>query len=142
MTPDGLAMHGSCALVVPVRTEPGEAAVLKVAFPDEESEHEHLALQHWGGRGAVRLLRADPRRAAMLLERLRPERLTEVWDLEACEVVAGLYARLHVPAPPQLRPLTTYVARWTDRARPPAPERAPAAPAGRAGRLAGQGLRR
>ena len=60
LTPDGLAMHGACALVVPVRTEPGEAAVLKVAFPDEESEHEHLALQHWGGRGAVRLHACRP----------------------------------------------------------------------------------
>ena len=42
----------------------------------------------------------------MLLERLHPERLTELWDLEACEVVAGLYRQLHVPAIPQLRPLT------------------------------------
>ena len=33
--------------------------------------------------------------------------------LDACEVVAGVYPRLHVPAPPQLRPLTSYVARWT-----------------------------
>ena len=48
----------------------------------------------------------------MLLERLHPEDLTDLWDLEACEVVAGLYARLHVPAPPQLRTLTSYVARW------------------------------
>jgi streptomycin 6-kinase len=114
LAPDGWMMHGYCALVVPVRTEAGVAAVLKVAFPDEESEHEHLALQHWNGRGAVRLLRADPHRSAMLLERLRPDRLTETWDLQACEVVAGLYPLLHVPAPPQLRPLTTYVARWTD----------------------------
>jgi streptomycin 6-kinase len=114
LTPDGWMMHGYCALVVPVRTDAGVSAVLKVAFPDEESEHEHLALQHWNGRGAVRLLRADPRRSSMLLERLRPDRLTETWDLQACEVVAGLYSRLHVPAPPQLRLLTTYVARWTD----------------------------
>jgi streptomycin 6-kinase len=28
--------------------------------------------------------------------------------------VAGLYPRLHVPAPPQLRPLTAYVRQWTD----------------------------
>ena len=28
--------------------------------------------------------------------------------------MAGLYARLHVPALPQLRPLTSYVERWTD----------------------------
>jgi streptomycin 6-kinase len=112
LTTDGLMMHGFVALVVPVRTAGGRAAVLKVSFPDEESEHEHLALQHWGGRGAVSLLRADPHRSAMLLERLHQERLLETWDLEACEIVAGLYGRLHVPALPQLRSLTTYVDRW------------------------------
>ena len=112
LSTDGWMMHGFVALVVPVRTTSGRPAVLKVSFPDEESEHEHLALQHWQGRGAARLLRADPRRRAMLLERLQPERLTELWDLEACEVVAGLYAQLHVPAIPQLRLLTDYVDRW------------------------------
>ncbi|MCW2829206.1 MAG: aminoglycoside resistance protein, partial [Marmoricola sp.] len=71
LTVDGWMMHGYVALVVPVRTAGGGAAVLKVRFPDEEGEHEHLALQHWGGRGAVKLLRADPHRWAMLLERLR-----------------------------------------------------------------------
>ena len=114
LSTDGWMMHGYCALVVPVRTTSGRAAVLKIGFPDEESEHEPLALQHWRGRGAVQLLRADPHRRAMLLERLHQERLSTVGDLEACEVVAGLYDRLHVPAPPQLRPLTHYVERWTD----------------------------
>lgn len=109
---DGAPMHGFCTLVVPVRTPGGRPAVLKVGLPDDESEHEHLALQRWQGRGAVLLLRADPRRRAMLLERLHREDLTDLWDVEACEVVAGLYARLHVPAPPQLRPLTSYVDRW------------------------------
>ena len=48
----------------PVRTEDGTPAVLKLAFDgDDESEHEHLALQRWRGDGAVRLLRADPHRA-------------------------------------------------------------------------------
>jgi streptomycin 6-kinase len=109
---DGLLMHGFVAVVVPVRTAGGTPAALKVSFPDEESEHEHLALQRWGGRGAVRMLRADPHRSAMLLERLHQERLIEPWDLEACEIVAGLYGLLHVPALPQLRLLTSYVERW------------------------------
>ncbi|MGZ4445177.1 MAG: aminoglycoside phosphotransferase family protein [Nocardioides sp.] len=111
---DGEAMHGHCSLVVPVRT-PGRApAVLKVTFDgDDESEHEHLALQLWHGRGACRLLRADPHRRALLLERLHREDLTDLWDLEACEVVAGLYPLLHLPAPPQLRTVTSYVERWT-----------------------------
>jgi streptomycin 6-kinase len=113
LTPDGAPLHGFCSLVLPVQGPDGIAAVLKVAFPEDESEHEHLALRHWHGRGAVRLLRADPRRSAMLLERLHTQDLGELWDLEACEVVAGLYARLHIPAPPQLRPLTAYVTRWS-----------------------------
>jgi streptomycin 6-kinase len=112
LSPDGWMMHGFVALVAPVRTVSGRPAVLKVSFPDEESEHEHLALQHWGGRGAVKLLRADPHRSAMLLERLHQERLNDMWDLEACEIVAGLYPLLHVPALPQLSLLTTYVDRW------------------------------
>jgi streptomycin 6-kinase len=87
--------------------------VLKIAFDgDGESEHEALALQHWHGRGAVRLLRADPRRRALLLERLHPTDLSDVWDLEACEVVAGLWPLLHRPALPQLRSVASYVERW------------------------------
>jgi streptomycin 6-kinase len=111
---DGLPMHGYCSLVVPVRTATLTTAVLKITYDgDVESEHEHLALQHWGGRGAVRLLRADPRRRALLLERLPQGDLRDLWDVEACEVVAGLYPRLHLPALPQLRTVASYVERWT-----------------------------
>ncbi len=110
---DGTPMHGHCALVLPVRTAVSRRVVLKVGFRDDESEHEHLALQHWHGRGAVRLLRADPARGALLLERLHQEDLGQLSDLEACEVVAGLYGKLHIPAVPQLRPLTSYVERWS-----------------------------
>jgi streptomycin 6-kinase len=110
---DGEPMHGFCALVVPVRQGP-RRAILKLGFPDDESEHEALALQRWGGNGAVRLLSADPHRSALLMERLHRTDLSTVPVLQACEVVAEQYARLHVPAPPQLRPLTSYVSRWTD----------------------------
>ncbi|HSE08676.1 MAG TPA: aminoglycoside phosphotransferase family protein [Nocardioidaceae bacterium] len=109
---DGNPRHGYCSLVVPVRTTGGRAAALKVAYPGDENEHEHLALQRWQGNGAVRLLRADPHRYAMLLERLHAEDLSDLWDVEACEIVAGFYERLHVPAPAQLRLLTSYVERW------------------------------
>jgi streptomycin 6-kinase len=112
LTLDGTPTHGYCALVLPVRTTGGRPAMLKIGFPDDESEHEPLALQHWHGNGAVELLRADPHRSAMLLERLHREDLTDLWDLEACEIVAAFYRRLHVPAPPQLRTLTSYIERW------------------------------
>lgn len=104
LTPDG-----EPAGVLPVRTAAGRPAVLKVGA----AEHEHLALQHWHGAGAVQLLRADPHRRALLLERVHTEDLTEQWDVSACEIVGDLYARLHVPAPPQLPLLSREVLRWT-----------------------------
>lgn len=114
LRPVASALHGYCSLVVPVLTADDEPAALKVTFDgDDESLHEGLALQRWRGDGAVRLLRSDPHRRALLLEWLHPTDLGDLWDLDACEVVAGLYARLHVPAPPQVRPLASYVARWS-----------------------------
>jgi len=111
---DGPPTHGYCALVLPVRTAGGRPAVLKVSWPHWEAELEHVALQRWHGDGAVELLRADPHRFALLLERLHPEDLGDLWDVEACEVVGGLYERLHVPAPPQLVTLSSCVARWSE----------------------------
>ena len=118
--PDGLAMHGFCALVVPVAPEDRAAgddgeAVLKVSFPDDDTAHEHLALRAWAGRGAVRLLRADTRRRALLLERLGTRKLDDVTVDEACEVVAGLYSRLHVEAGEQYPALSDWAARWEER---------------------------
>ena len=108
-------LHGFASLVLPVVTAGGERAALKVTFDgDDESEHEGLALQKWAGRSAVRLLRADPRRRALLLEWVDGHDLSDAWDVEACEVVARLYTDLHVPAPPQLRTVTSYVDRWLD----------------------------
>lgn len=115
LTPDGPATHGHTALVLPVRTTGGRPAVLKVGWPHPEAEHEALALQHWHGRGAVLLLKADPHRWALLLERLHPEDLTEQWDVQACELIGGLARRLHVPAPPQLRLLSAYAAQVAER---------------------------
>ena len=113
LRPDGAATHGHCSLVLPVRTAEGVAAVLKLGFPEEDSEHEHLALRRWAGRGAVRLLAADPHLRGLLLERLRSDDLSGVPERRACEVVAELYRRLHVPAMPALRPLSSIVERWT-----------------------------
>lgn len=105
---DGAATNGSTALVIPVR-HGAARAMLKIGWPHPESEHEHLALQHWHGQGAVHLIRADPRRGALLLERLGPRDLTSVDPIEACEIVADLYRPLHVRPAPQLRRLTSYV---------------------------------
>ncbi len=113
LTPSAAPLHGYCSLVLPVTDADGTAGALKITFDgDEESLHEALALQHWGGRGAVRLLRADPRRRAMLLTWLPGPDLADTWDVEACEVVGGLYGRLHIPALPQLASVESYVEAW------------------------------
>ncbi|CAB4925035.1 unannotated protein [freshwater metagenome] len=113
LTPSAAPLHGYCSLVLPVTDADGTAGALKITFDgDDESLHEALALQHWGGRGAVRLLRADPRRRAMLLAWLPGPDLADTWDVEACEVVGGLYGRLHIPALPQLASVESYVEAW------------------------------
>lgn len=109
----GEPLHGYCSVVLPVTDADGAPAALKIGFDgDEESRHEGLALQHWGGRGAVRLQRADPRRRALLLDWLPGPDLGDSWDVEACEVVGNLYGQLHIPAMPQLAGVRSYVERW------------------------------
>lgn len=111
---DGEPVHGEVALVVPVLTADGDQAALKVGLVDDETRHEHVTLRAWDGHASVRLLRADPARGALLLERAGPESLASRPVLEACEVVAGLYATLHVPAPGRLVRLSELMNRWTD----------------------------
>jgi streptomycin 6-kinase len=88
---------GNVALVVAARREDGSPAVLKVSFPEEESEHEPDALAHWDGRGAVRLLERDDGRRAMLLERILPG--SPLWmvadDDRATVTAARVLRRLH-----------------------------------------------
>src|SRR4029077_16200889 len=51
----------------------GDGVVLKVAWHgDDESLHEAQSLELWNGNGAVRLLRSDPARRALLEERAVP----------------------------------------------------------------------
>lgn len=107
---DGAPRARPGALVAPVRTVRGNRAVLKVSTPTEANEHEHLALSHWAGRGAPTLIRADPRRRALLLHRLTDESLAETWDVGACEIVGTLYGVLHVPAFRPLRLLSEVTA--------------------------------
>ena len=88
-----------------VRTGDGRAAVLKVGLPGAEHlAAEAAALAWWQGRGAVRLLRFDPARGALLLERAEPG--TPVTDLvpdgdtQATAAAVEVLRRLHETPPP------------------------------------------
>jgi streptomycin 6-kinase len=80
----------------------GDAAVLKVQLPDdEESAHEADGLVFWDGNGAVRLLRHDGARRAMLLERARPGTdLARTPDEEAIPIAVEVARRLWREPPP------------------------------------------
>lgn len=118
---DGEPMTGWTAVVHPVvRREDPDAPplVLKVGWPHVESAQEHLALRAWDGHGAVRLVAADPARAALLLERLDSNRDLDTVDIdEACAAIGGLYRDLHVPAPPTIRSLAAYLDPYLTRLR-------------------------
>ncbi|MEV6384631.1 aminoglycoside phosphotransferase family protein [Streptomyces sp. NPDC051773] len=119
---DGRPMHGMCALVVPVvGTADGTPAVLKLQILDDESEGEPVALRHWNGDGAVRLLDHDPDTGTMLLERLDPARMLshEPDTHQAVLVIARLLAHLTAtPAPPTVRRLSDIAANMLERTPP------------------------
>jgi streptomycin 6-kinase len=114
LTPDGAALAGHTALVVPVLDADGVRRALKVSFRDEDNAGEIPALQLWGGRHAVRLLRADPHQGALLLEWLGDQLACHPDNEEATRIVARLYRSLHRPAAPQLPELHPLVNRWLD----------------------------
>jgi streptomycin 6-kinase len=83
----------------------GTSAVLKVGLPRPDfPAREAAALAAFSGRGAVRLLRADLDRGALLLERVVPgtpaTALVPRRDTEATAAAVDAARRLHVPVPP------------------------------------------
>jgi streptomycin 6-kinase len=98
---------GVTALVLPVLRPEGDPGVLKLTWPHPESRHEHLALRTWEGRGAVRLLAADPATGTLLLERLAATRdLTHGSVQDTTRTLGELLSLLDRPAPPWARPLS------------------------------------
>src|SRR5699024_7065153 len=117
---DGPARHGFSALVLPVRSSHGPAA-LKIVWPHPEGREEHRALRLWGGHGAVRLLAADPARWALLLERLDADRTlrtealgSALGELAATEELGTLVRILDRPAPPWAPTLSQQLHRLRD----------------------------
>jgi streptomycin 6-kinase len=78
----------------------GDDAVLKIVpVEDDESDHEADALALWNGEGAVRLLRHDRGRRAMLIERARPGvDASTIADEDATRVAVAVGLRLWRPA--------------------------------------------
>jgi len=106
--------------VAPVTRSDGTPAVLKVNFPEPESEHEAAALAHWDGAGAVRLLASDPGRRALLVERCAPG--DQLWsvadeaqaDRQAAAVLRRLWSAPPPPAGHPFRTLAGEARRWAD----------------------------
>jgi streptomycin 6-kinase len=96
----------------------GDGAVLKVAWEDDdESLDEEDALALWNGNGAVRLLRADKSRRALLEERALPgSDISLLPDDEATAIAVDVAARLWVPAGEPYRWIGDHVPRWLDNA--------------------------
>jgi len=92
----------------------GEDAVLKVTpAEDDESDEEADALALWGGDGAVRLLRRDRARRALLLERARPGTdISELPETEATSIAVEVGTRLWRPAAEPFRWIGDHVPRW------------------------------
>jgi streptomycin 6-kinase len=107
---------GNVGLAVRVARRDGTDAVLKVNFPEAETEHEAAALAHWSGHGAVYLLERDDALYALLVERCEPG--TQLWEVcdedEANTIAARVLARVWRPPsdPSPFRRLEDEAARW------------------------------
>ena len=107
--PFALALHSYAAPA-------GDDGVLKVV-PERhwESDHEADALAHWGGDGAVRLLRRDRERRAFLIERARPGTdISGLPDAEATAIAVDVGQRLWRPAGAPFLRVEDVLPRWLD----------------------------
>lgn len=100
--------------VFAVRRDDDTPAVLKLAPPGSDHQAvEAAALSSWDGQGAVRLLRRDPLRGALLLQRADPgtpvRELLPARDDEATGVLAAVMRMLHQAPVPEtgVPPLTS-----------------------------------
>ncbi|MDX2709095.1 aminoglycoside phosphotransferase family protein [Streptomyces sp. PA03-6a] len=93
-----LSPGGQISMVVLVRQADDTPATLKVGLVTDETRHEHAALARWDGRGAVRLLQADPDAGALLLERLHSDvSLRSLPEQKAMLEACATLQRLWVP---------------------------------------------
>jgi streptomycin 6-kinase len=107
--------YAYASLALPATLPDRSRAVLKIQFPDRESEHEAAALARWNGEGAVRLLAHDADRRALLLEHCQPGTpLSEMEQDAALDVMIGLLPRLWLPAGAPFHRLADEAGRWVE----------------------------
>jgi streptomycin 6-kinase len=119
LTPDAPldAEEPSCSYVAAVRAANGRPAVLKIAMPHMEGEHEIHGLRFWDGDPTVRLLEADDELGAVVLERCKPgTTLRGLAEYDQDVVISGLLRRLWRPplTPHPFRSLSTLTEYWTN----------------------------
>ncbi|MGI5242537.1 aminoglycoside phosphotransferase family protein [Dactylosporangium sp. CA-139066] len=106
---------GTEALVTEAVTADGTPAVLKLHIerPGDHARHEATVLRLAGGDGCARLLRADPDRRALLLERLGPA-LSDLGEPlpRRLEILTDAAARVWRPAPDAGLPTGRAKAAW------------------------------
>jgi streptomycin 6-kinase len=110
----------SAAWVAPGTRVDGSHVVLKVALPHMEGRDEIAGLRFWNGDPTVRLIDADDRLGALLIERCTPgTTLHSQPEGEQDEVVAVLLRRLwrEPPGTHGFRPLAEMTAFWAEETR-------------------------
>jgi streptomycin 6-kinase len=98
-----------------VRTElpDGRPGVLKLIYPDRESEHEADALALWDGHGAVQLFARDDDLSAMVIERCEPGTTLAAAGADvALEALIALLPRLWVETGEPFHTLEDEAAWW------------------------------
>ena len=104
--------------VAPATRADGTRCVLKVSRHFGETRNEIAALHLWDGRGAARLLEADPELGALLLERIEPGTMlvdvAKIDDDAATLLAAGVLRELWKPVsePHGLRSLDSWCAAY------------------------------
>lgn len=109
---------GSCSWVAPAVLPDDRRVVVKIGWPHPEMYGEAAALRAWDGTGAVRLLRHDPDRHALLLQRCEPGVQLTAWpgsvaDLlrAGCQVLRELW-RVRLPVAGNIEDLGAVTTAW------------------------------
>jgi streptomycin 6-kinase len=111
---------GSCSWVAPAHLPDGTPVIVKIGWPHREMRGEPAALAAWAGGPAVRMLKHEPNRHALLLERCEPGSplTTDLQPAEqrlssACTVLRELWA-VPPPAGNAFEHLEAVAAEWAD----------------------------